>query len=918
MKKIALACALFFCITSFSQTLITGTVVDEYDQALPQVNISIKGAAVVAITDFDGFFSFTTSEDFPLTLEIESIGFDTSTEVVNADNVNLKIILKETNFLDEFVVSASRAPERLFESPVSIERLGLTDIKNTPSGDFYGALESIKGVDINTNSLTFKSVNTRGFATFNNNRFVQLVDGMDNTSPSLNFALGNLVGLNELDVENIELLPGASSALYGANAFNGILFMNSKSPFEHEGVSGYARGGITSQEAAGTNPYGDIGVRIAKAFGDKFAAKVNISYFNGTDWFATSEDNIENPGETLSQDPAFNGLNVYGDEIITNIKSIGFELLSAGQITQQQFDLIPQQVVSRTGYNEEDLTDYTADNLKFDVSLNYRPFANDFEIIYVGKLAQGQTIFQDTNRFSLNNFLFNQHKLEIKNDNFFVRGYLSAEDAGDSYNIGFAGININNRWKSNTDWFTEYTLTFANGTGSEQERHLAARNFADRGRLQPGTEAFENAFDDVVGISDFSRGAKFLSETKLRHGDANYNFSHITKDFADIQVGGSFREYELNSSGTVFTDTDGPIKYSEFGAYTQIQKKLIDDRLKLTGSVRYDKSELFDGNFSPRFSIGYTLGAERNRNIRASVQTGFRNPTTQELYLGIDTAQGTILGSAPDNLDRYSNVIGSFEITGRQAYENSFTANSVRSFLGTGATDSSLLEIANPEIVKPERVTAYELGYRAKFGRVIIDFSGYYNQYEDFISSKDVVAPLYGQVSDLSDDPDSSVDAIRNLDFAGFQAITNSEATINSYGVVLGVTTKIFTNFDLGINYTFTEQDFDQEDDPGFRANFNTPKHKVKAMFGRENLFKNFGFNTGVRWSDAYFWESAFATGEIPSYTVIDAQVNYRIPFLKSTLKLGATNIGGDEYFTAIGTGSIGSQYYLGLFINNF
>jgi outer membrane receptor protein involved in Fe transport len=82
---------------------------------------------------------------------------------------------------------------------------------------------------MNTSSLSFKSVNTRGFATVANTRFMQLVDGMDNSSPLLNFVLGNLIGVSEIDVQSVELLPGASSALYGANAFNGILFMTSKS-----------------------------------------------------------------------------------------------------------------------------------------------------------------------------------------------------------------------------------------------------------------------------------------------------------------------------------------------------------------------------------------------------------------------------------------------------------------------------------------------------------------------------------------------------------------------------------------------------------------------------------------------------------------------------------------------------------------
>jgi outer membrane receptor protein involved in Fe transport len=101
---------------------------------------------------------------------------------------------------------------------------------------------------MNTSSLSFKSINTRGFATVANTRFMQLVDGMDNSSPLLNFVLGNMIGVSEIDVQSVELLPGASSALYGANAFNGILFMNSKSPFTSPGITAYAKFGQTSQK----------------------------------------------------------------------------------------------------------------------------------------------------------------------------------------------------------------------------------------------------------------------------------------------------------------------------------------------------------------------------------------------------------------------------------------------------------------------------------------------------------------------------------------------------------------------------------------------------------------------------------------------------------------------------------------------
>ncbi|EZH74927.1 membrane protein [Aquimarina atlantica] len=919
MKKITLVIMMMVCIIATAQTTISGKVVDDGNQPIPGANITLKNSSSGTVTDFDGIFTLTVQESPPFTIIASSVGFESSSMDISSQTTGLTIILKAGTELDEVIISASRTPERIFESPVSVERFGIKEIKNTPSVDFYDGLENLKGVDINTNSLTFKSINTRGFATFANTRFVQLVDGMDNTAPALNFVLGNLLGMTELDVNSVELLPGASSALYGANAFNGILFMTSKNPFDHHGISAYFKGGITSQEAAGDNEFYDYGIRLAHKFSEKFAAKANFSYLRGTDWFATNTINVLNPA-TNRLDPNYDGLNVYGDEVSTNIRGVGEALVNRGILPAGAENLLPDESVSRTGYNEQDLNANKAESIKFDAALHYRPFANDFEIIYNGKVGRGTTIYQGANRYSIRNFFLQQHKLEFKNNNFFVRGYLTDESAGDSYDIRFTGININRKWKDDQTWFGEYAGAFVQATLAGQlpeQAHLIARQTADTGRFIPGTPEFGQAFQAVTSDPNLLTGSKFQDATQLRHVDVNYNLSHITGDFADIQVGGSFREYKLNSSGTIFTDFDGPIRYSEYGAYTQIQKKIADERVKVTGSVRYDKSELFDGNLSPRLSIGYTLGTERNHNIRASVQTGFRNPTTQDLYIGLDVGRAILVGSAKDNLDRdvrtFSDLSGAGEtivgsntvtITGRAAYENSFSASSV----ANGAPEAS-----GATLVEPEKITAFEVGYRGKVKKFIIDLSGYYNQYKDFISNENVIVPLYGQVGDGT----LSLLALQNDDFKVYQAYTNSDVDIKSFGATIGVNTRIPGDFDLGVNYTYAEQDFDKDKDPDFVTNFNTPKHKVKATLGHTNLFKNFGFNTSYRWSDSYFWEASFGNGNIPSFSVIDAQINYKIPKLKTTLKAGATNIGGDEYFTAFGTGFIGSQYYIGLSINN-
>jgi len=926
MKTILKIFILLFGVVSFAQTTVTGTINDESGLPLPGANIIVVGTSSGAISDFDGKFSLTVNQNPPFTVQVSSVGFETATQDITTNNQDITVALNEGSVLDEVVISASRTPERIFESPVTVERFGIKEIKNTASADFYGGLENLKGVDVNTNSLTFQSINTRGFATFANTRFMQLVDGMDNSTPALNFPIGNLVGMIEPDVQSVELLPGASSALYGANAFNGILFMRSKNPFDHEGIGVSIKRGITTQDAAGGNPYTDFGIRMAHKFNDKFAAKVNFGYLKGTDWAATSEVDSDMVGGTRATNPNYNGINVYGDEVATNIKQVGVALEGLGLLPSGASTLLPDVDVSRTGYNERHLTNYNAESIKADWGLYYRPFENDFEISYVGKVGTGNTIYQGTNRYNIKNFFQQQHKLEVRNDNFFARGYVVSDDAGDSYDMVFTGININRAWKDDLSWFGEYAGAYVLSTlggATNAQAHAAARNAADTGMYMPGTPEYEAAFNRSVNDPDLSTGSKFQDASKYYHGDFNYNFSHLI-DVADIQVGGSYRQYSLNSSGTIYTDYDGAIDYSEYGVYTQVQKELelsSELELKLTGSVRYDKSEFFDGFFSPRFSAGLTIN--KDHNIRASVQTGFRNPTTQDLFIGLDAGRAILVGSAPDNLDRYSRnygisasgqalgVPGTVTQTGAAAYNNSFTLSSVGALSVTG--NPAVLEVANPELVKPEQVTSIEVGYRGKFGKLIVDFSAYHNTYEDFISQEVVIAPFYGTVGDNT----LSVAAIANGDFQAYSAYTNSKAPVKSYGASLGISTKVFGDFDLSGSYTYAKLDFDRDTYPDFTTNFNTPEHKFKASFGNTEVFENFGFNIAYRYSDDYYWEATFGNGVVPEFHVLDAQVNLQVPSFKSTFKAGATNLLGDEYFTAFGTGFIGSMYYLGWTINN-
>jgi outer membrane receptor for ferrienterochelin and colicin len=951
MKSYLVILTLFFCSLTFAQTAITGVVSDAKKQPIPGANVKITGASTNASTDVDGKFTLNAAK-LPCTLEISSVGYASQKISVTSASQAISVSMKdEETQLNEIVVSASRTPERVLESPVTIERMGLAQIKNTTAASYYDGLENLKEVHFNTSSFSFKSINTRGFATVSNTRFMQLVDGMDNSSPALNFVLGNLIGISELDVASVELLPGASSALYGANAFNGILFMNSKSPFTSPGLSTYFKYGQTSQEAAGVNDYFDAGIRAAHVFNKYFAAKANFTFMKASEWIANDKRNVvgggiyadpNNIGHDVNQN--YDGLNSYGDEVSTFIANVG--------------------QVSRTGYMEKDLNDNNIKNVKADFSLHFKPFDNDFEIILQSKFGTGNTIYQGANRYALKNFYMNQNRIEIKGKNFFARAYMTDEDAGDSYDMRFAAWNVNRAAKPDTNWFTDYARAYQLSSAvlglNGYDASNYARTFADTNvspilnltpfvdpnnpsaptlpRFVVGSPEYKNALNTIIKDADFTKGAKFTDHSKIYHSDVNYNLRDVVK-VADLQVGGSFRKYVMDSEGSIFTDYDAPLSYTEFGMYTQVQKKLMDDRLKFTGSIRYDKSKNFDGSISPRLAFVYSAGANKNHNIRLSYQTGFRNPTTQDQYIGLDLGPFALIGSAPENLDRYVETrtlsaagqaltgAGTVSLSGQDAYNNSYTSTSVAAFAAAPKSTpaelqaaANLLQVASPGLVKPEQVQAVELGYRSSVEDVSIDINGYYNMYKDMLNTANVITPYYGNVNtpiNLGDQTTlGPLSALSNGDRRVYQVYTNSKATLDSYGFGIGLGKKIFGNYELSANYNYADFIFDETKDPGFESSFNTPKHRVKASIGNPRLFKNFGFNTNVRWSTAYSWQSSFIDGDVPENTVVDAQITYGIPSMKSVFKLGANNLMGKDYLQVIGAGAIGQLWYASWTIN--
>jgi iron complex outermembrane recepter protein len=892
-RVLLLALLQLVCLSAFAQTTIRGQVTDATTrEPLIGVNIQVKGLVTGTVTDNRGNFMLTIRQDPPFTLLFSIVGYDgKEVQVQEGGEASLNVTLQERTLMGrEVVVSASRMEESIMESPVTVEKMDVIALQQAAPASFYDAIANLKGVHVNSGSLNFPSYNTRGFATIANERFVQLVDGMDNSAPLLNFPTGNLTGLSELDVESVELVPGAASALYGPNAFNGILFMNSKSPFEYQGLSIQSKIGATHSDNAGTNPLYDFSVRYAKAFNNRFAFKVNFSFFDAEDWRGTNyhTDRVDarnrRPASNgVPQSPNFDGVNLYGDEV-----RIALPLGPLGTLD-----------LRRTGLPEEDLIDdFQARSRKADVALHYR-INSKIEAIASYRYGGGSTLYQGGEKYALRDFSQQFLKAELRGDNFFVRAYRSATDAGNSYNVSALGAFANERLRptrptgdpANPSWAERYGQNYVLAiqgyipnvpAGNPEAAHAWARSQADAGMPARGSAAYNEAISTTrEALFQRENGARLVDNSKLYHAEFNYNFKNQIK-FVEIQVGGNVRRYDLFSDGTVFNENPettagggGGITIDEFGVYTQLSKKLLADRLKLNGSIRYDKNENFNGQFTPRLSAVYTL--LENQHLRASFQTGFRNPQTQAQFIWFPASEGILLGSTRANAERYG--------------------------IHNGGALNSRGEVVNLRYVQPERLVAYEVGYKGLLGKsILLDVNYYFNRYRDFLSQQTVFSR---EATSHQGNPLPAGTA--------FRPYVNADEIIRSHGVGVGLTYNLPRGFMLSGNYSYATFSMDKAEGSEFEPAFNTPEHRYTVNFGNRKLFNNFGFNVGFRWQDSYLWQSSFGQAMIGSFGVLDAQVNYRIPALKTIVKVGGTNLAGHNYVTNLGAAQVGSTFYISL-----
>lgn len=917
-------------------TTIQGRVVDQStSEGLIGARLLVKGTRSGTLTQEGGAFSLRVQQALPVDLSISYFGYDTLTVTVSEGGAPMTIRLQQSAYsLNEVEITSSPLVDRQKQSHLSVETMGIVAIKETPAANFYDGLGALKGVDLTSASIGFKVINTRGFNSAAPIRSLQIIDGVDNQAPGLNFSLGNFLGASELDVEQVDLIVGASSAYYGPNAFNGVISMRTKSPFVHRGLSAMVRVGERNMV--------ESSLRYARAFKvkgqERLAFKLNAYYLTVDDWVADNLDPIDDQTEGRDNPGSYDAVNRYGDENLTgginNATGPTDQVLNPG--LGRWF---------RTGYDEQDLVDYDTRNLKLAAALHYK-LRPQVEMIASSNFATGTTVLQGDNRYSLKDIRFFQHRLEVREEGkFFVRAYATHENAGNSYDAVFTAFRLQDRVKSNENWSRDYRNYWSGGIptshpmyvrggmrgiirnlegfppqtfpynygaadsvlGANQALlfalHDSARRFADSfqfPRLEPGTAAFDSVFQLITSTPLAQGGTRLIDRSALVHAHGEYKFK---PSWAEITIGANARQYRPVSDGNIFSDslmvrrdtlTDGTVRLDssyrritnfEYGLYAGLEKRWGDE-VRLNATARLDKNQNF--NFIPSYAVSAVYSPGEKHVFRAALSAAVRNPTLGDQYLYYNVGRAILAG----------NING---------FQNLADTSSLRRFFESFPKDPSLIEYFDIDPVRPERVQTVELGYRATLAknRLFIDASYYFSRYRDFIGFNIGVDLRFSPSF-----PDQLIAA------QAFRVAANAQDIVTTQGFTIGLNYFFPNGLSLNGNYSWNILNT-QTDDPIIPA-FNTPEHKFNVgVSGRElTVFgvDHWGFSVNYKWIDSFLFEgSPQFTGQIPSYSLLDAQINRRFPDLKTTLKMGASNLLNNFTFQLYGGPRVGRLIYLTL-----
>ncbi|MBC8084671.1 MAG: TonB-dependent receptor, partial [Hymenobacter sp.] len=405
--------------------------------------------------------------------------------------------------------------------------------------------------------------------------------------------------------------------------------------------------------------------------------------------------------------------------------------------------------------------------------------------------------------------------------------------------------------------------------------------------MQPGTPEFKQRLKELQDINNWDIGAALRVRANLVHAEGQVSITEALRRGGssvpanlDLLVGADHRTYIVEPDGNYFINPEknkdplnDNLTYGKTGGFVQAGARLLNDKIRLTATLRADKNDYFSIRFNPRFTAVYS--PVQRHNFRVSYQSGYRFPSLFEGFSNVNSGQ--------------VKRIGGLRVMSDGVFENSYLRSSIDAFnnavtaainantsaataaqkrqLAIGQNRSRL--VRNPyTYLKPEYIRSLELGYKAALlpgGRLVLDLDFYYNSYRDFIAQVEAYVPK-------TNNPDSTAiylntPATQNR----YRLWTNAQSQVYNYGGSLGARYELAGGYLAGASVTYARLDRTESGD-GLEDGFNTPRWAYNLSLGNENAYRNFGFGLNYRWQARYYSQTFLVTGYVPAYSTLDAQ----------------------------------------------
>ena len=275
----------FISICSFGQIASLNGKVTDNGEPLPLANVQLKGTGMGAATDIDGLFELNNIKPGDYVVLVTSLGYQPYQTKINIEagaNKTINVQLEPSaQSLDETVVTGTLKPVSRLESPVPVEVYSPTFLKKNPTASVFDALQNVNGVrpQINCNVCNTGDIHINGLE---GPYTLVLIDGMPIVS-----GLGTVYGLTGIPnslIEQIEIVKGPASSLYGSEAVGGLINIITKNALS-------APEFFADGFATGWGEYNlDVGSKIS--VGDKTNLLLGLNYFNYDVPIDNNDDNF--------------------------------------------------------------------------------------------------------------------------------------------------------------------------------------------------------------------------------------------------------------------------------------------------------------------------------------------------------------------------------------------------------------------------------------------------------------------------------------------------------------------------------------------------------------------------------------------------------------------------------------------------